>query len=166
MKIALIAAVADNNGIGLDNKIPWYLPEDLRYFKSVTMGKPLIMGRKTFDSLKKPLPGRTNIVVTTKRLEHEGIVVAGNIDEAIDIARQVALTNGAEEIMVIGGAHIYRQTLHLADKLYLTQIHKSVTADTFFPDINIQKWHETFCEQHTSQRDETLKYTFKILEHI
>lgn len=167
MKIAIIAAVANNNAIGIDNKIPWHLPEDLRYFKSITMGKPIIMGRRTFDSLGKPLPGRTNIIVTKERVNHhKNIMIATGIDEAIKIAEQVAIAQSAEEIMIIGGAHIYKQTLSLADKLYLTRIYKSFDADTFFPDIDTGQWHETFREEHFSKNSAVFKYAFTVLETV
>ena len=112
MKIAMIAAVAENNAIGIDNKLPWYLPGDLRYFKAVTMGKPVVMGRKTFESLRKPLPGRTNIVMTRDSgWSHEGVKVVSNLDEAIAMAESVAMIDGVTELMIIGGEQIYRQAL-------------------------------------------------------
>ena len=132
IRIAMIAAVAQNNAIGINNKMPWYLPGDLRYFKAVTMGKPIIMGRKTFDSLRKPLPGRTNIVITRDSAwQHKGVKVVHSLDEAISLAEDIALINGNEEIMVIGGEQIYRQALPLADKLYLTRVYQSLKGMLF-----------------------------------
>ena len=132
MKLAMIAAVADNNAIGINNKMPWYLPGDLRYFKAVTMGKPIIMGRKTFDSLRKPLPGRTNIVITrNQHWHHEGVRVCHDLDEAVELAESVALINGNDEVMVIGGEQIYKMALSRADRLYLTRVYQSFDGDAF-----------------------------------
>lgn len=165
MKIALIAAMAENNAIGINNKMPWYLPGDLRYFKAVTMGKPIIMGRKTFDSLRKPLPGRTNIVITRDAgYKHEGVTVVHSLDGALKAAEDVAFINGTEEIMIIGGAQIYQQALPLAHKIYMTHVYKSFEADTFFPSFDKQQWHETFREEHTTEGCETLKFAYTILE--
>ena len=119
VKLALIAAMARNRVIGRDNAMPWHLPEDLRYFKATTLGKPIVMGRKTFDSLGRPLPGRTNIVVSRQPdLRLEGAQVFASIDAALDAARQQAQADGVDEVMVIGGDNLYRQTLESADRIY------------------------------------------------
>ena len=165
MKLALIAAVADNNAIGINNKMPWYLPGDLRYFKAVTMGKPIIMGRKTFDSLRKPLPGRTNIVITRDHSwQHDGVKVVHSLDEAISLAEDVALINGNEEVMVIGGEQIYRQAMACADRLYLTRVYQSFDGDAFFPEVDTQQWRETSREDIQSEEEGSLNYSYLILD--
>ena len=165
MKIAMIAAVAENNAIGINNKMPWYLPGDLRYFKAVTMGKPIIMGRKTFDSLRKPLPGRTNIVITRdKSWDHEGVKVVHNLQDAISLAEDVALINGNDEIMVIGGEQIYRQALPMAERLYLTKVFRSFEGDAFFPEIDDSEWLVTAREDKTSEEGEALEFSYLVLD--
>lgn len=142
--IALIAALAENRCIGVDNKLPWYLPEDLKYFKAATTGKAIIMGRTTFDSLGKPLPNRTNIVITRNPdfTAPEGVRVVHSLEEALQIAKSVAHINGNDEVVVIGGAQIYAQALPLADRLYLTEVHKAVEGDAFFPEYDRSAWQE------------------------
>ena len=146
-RLSLIVAAADNNVIGIENKMPWHIPEDFKHFKSITMGKPCIMGRKTFESivaqLGKPLPGRTSIVVSRNGFDHEGAVTTNSIEEAIEKAK----TENAEEIMVIGGAQIYEQSLHLADRLYLTRVHQSPEGDAFFPELD-ETWTQVQGEDH------------------
>ncbi|WP_281647818.1 dihydrofolate reductase [Parendozoicomonas sp. Alg238-R29] len=165
MKIAMIAAVAENNAIGIDNKLPWYLPGDLRYFKAATMGKPIVMGRKTFESLRKPLPGRTNIVMTRdSSWNHDGVKVVGNLEEAIAMAESVAMIDGVTELMIIGGEQIYRQALPQADRLYLTRVGRSFEGDAFFPTLNASQWQETAREDH--ETDEGLKYSYLVLDRV
>ena len=165
MKIAMIAAVAQNNAIGINNKMPWYLPGDLRYFKAVTMGKPIIMGRKTFDSLRKPLPGRTNIVITRDQAwQHEGVKVVHNLDDALALAEDIALINGNEEVMVIGGAQIYQQALDKSDRLYLTKVHQSFEGDAYFPEIDESDWLETAREDKQSDDEEPLLFSYLVLD--
>ena len=165
MKIAMIAAVAENNAIGINNKMPWYLPGDLRYFKAVTMGKPIIMGRKTFDSLRKPLPGRTNIVITRgTQWHHEGVKVVHSLDEALSMAEDIALINGNDEVMVIGGAQIYKQALDKADRLYLTRVYQSFEGDAFFPEINDSDWVETARQDMQSEDEEPLTFSYLVLD--
>ncbi|WP_422135293.1 dihydrofolate reductase [Endozoicomonas sp. ALD040] len=165
MKIAMIAAVAKNHAIGINNKMPWYLPGDLRYFKAVTMGKPVIMGRKTFDSLRKPLPGRTNIVITRdKDWHHEGVRVVHSLEDAISLAEDVSMINGNEEIMVIGGEQIYRQALDRADRLYLTKVFKSFDGDAFFPEIDDSEWDITAREDQVSEDEQALEFSYQVLD--
>ncbi len=139
--ISLIVAVAENNVIGGQNQMLWHIPDDFKHFKNVTMGKPCIMGRKTFESivesLGKPLPGRINIVISRKNPQYEGALTVKDIDEAIDQASKV---EGVQEIMVIGGAQIYAQALPHADKIYLTRVHQSPEGDAFFPALNEIDW--------------------------
>jgi dihydrofolate reductase len=136
--ISLIAAMTRNRVIGEANTMPWHLPADLKHFKQVTMAKPIIMGRKTFESIGRPLPGRNNIVVTRdKGFTGNSIKVVAGIEQAIYAAGPV------DEVMVIGGAQIYRQFLTRADRLYLTLIDTEVSGDAFFPDINPDEWRLT-----------------------
>ncbi|NCO04072.1 MAG: dihydrofolate reductase [Alphaproteobacteria bacterium] len=149
MIVSLIVAAADNNCIGIDNKMPWHIPEDFKHFKEITMGKPCIMGRKTYESilaqLGKPLLGRTSIVISRSAYKHDGAISANSLGAAIDFAK----TKRPEEVMIIGGAQIYAQAIeqNLADKLYLTRVHQSPEGDAFFPDLD-HKWIETEIEKH------------------
>jgi len=144
MKISLIVAVSRNGAIGLNNQLPWYLPEDLKYFKSVTMGKPLIMGRKTFDSIGRPLPGRANIVLTRDpQWTSDGVEVVQSVEQALVAGEISCEAADVDEIMVIGGEQIYRMTLDLADRIYLTQVDADVEGDAFFPDIDLNNWFQT-----------------------
>ena len=134
--VAMIVAMAQNNVIGQNNQLPWRIPADLKYFKSVTMGKPMVMGRKTFESIGKPLPGRTTIVVTTnRRFNFDGVLVAHSVDEALRMAGKVAIGGGANEIMVVGGAQLYLECLPVVDRLYLTEIKATVDGDAYFPSL-------------------------------
>lgn len=139
--ISLVVAAADNNVIGRDNAMPWHIAEDFKHFKSVTMGKPCIMGRKTFESilaqLGKPLPGRVNIVVSRKNYQHAGALTCKDLNEAIDQASKT----DTDEICIIGGAQIYAQAIDLADKIYLTRVHQSPEGDAFFPALGTE-WKE------------------------
>ena len=144
MKISLIVAVSRNGAIGLNNQLPWYLPEDLKYFKSVTMGKPLIMGRKTFDSIGRPLPGRANIVLTRDpQWTSDGVKVVQSVEQALVAGEIACEAADVDEIMVIGGEQIYRMTIDLADRIYLTQVDTDVEGDAFFPDLDLNNWSQT-----------------------
>lgn len=166
MKIAMITAVAENNAIGIDNKLPWHLPEDLRYFKTTTMGKPVVMGRKTFDSLRRrPLPGRTNIVMTRdSSWSHEGVEVVGNLEEAIRAASHAAKTEGVKELMIIGGEQIYRQALPQTDRLYITRVEQSFEGDAFFPALKKEQWREV--DREDLETENGLKYSHLVLERV
>lgn len=137
--ISLIAAHDKNRGIGIHNKIPWHIPEDLKHFKEITMNHPVIMGRKTYESIGKPLPGRTNIVVTRDQNYSADVKVVHSIDEAISYAKTI----DQEEIFIIGGAEIFRQSIDKADKLYVTIVDGVYKADTFFPDYSAFKLSST-----------------------
>lgn len=144
MKLAIIVAAAKNGVIGRNNQLPWHLPQDLKYFKAVTFGKPVIMGRKTYESIGRPLPGRTNIVVT-RDLEWragEGIVVVSSIGRALDEAGKLLKKTDAviDEAMIIGGAEIYRSTLGIVDKVYLTRINRDFDGDAWFPELDETQW--------------------------
>lgn len=144
MKLAIIVAAARNGVIGCNNQLPWHLPQDLKYFKAVTFGKPVIMGRKTYESIGRPLPGRTNIVITRDSQwgAAEGVIVVNSIEKALAAAEKVleftSLT--VDEAIVIGGAEIYRATLGLADKVYLTRIGRDFEGDTWFPALADGMW--------------------------
>jgi len=144
MKLSIIVAAARNGIIGRNNELPWRLPQDLQYFKATTMGKPVIMGRKTYESIGRPLPGRTNIVITRQAdwCGADGVIVVGSVDEAIAAAEKAAakLVNPPEEAMVIGGAEIYRQALPLTERIYLTRIEADVEGDASFPDLHSSQW--------------------------
>nr|WP_324259997.1 dihydrofolate reductase [Cellvibrio fontiphilus] len=141
MKLAIIVAAAKNGVIGVGNKLPWHLPQDLKYFKSVTMGKPVIMGRKTYESIGRILPGRVNIVVTRNKSwpAPEGLLVAHSLQDAIDSAVRLGKPE-LDEIMVIGGAELYREALPFADKVYLTEIAIEPDGDAFFSLSDMRNW--------------------------
>ena len=141
---SLIVAVADNGVIGSNNQLPWRISADLKYFKQVTLGKPIIMGRLTYESIGKPLPGRTNIVMTRDTAwQADGVERASDLNEALAIAKKIADDSGLEEVMIIGGATIYREALPQADRLYLTRVHTKVDGDAFFPELDLSEWLET-----------------------
>jgi len=142
--VAMIAAIGANSVIGADGQIPWRLPTDFAHFKRTTLGKPLIMGRKTFESIGRPLPGRTNIVVTRQAgYAPEGVLVCHGLREALDHAQTVAATDGAGEVMIGGGAEIYREAMPLADRLYITHVAVSPEGDAKFPPIDPATWEIT-----------------------
>jgi dihydrofolate reductase len=141
VKLAMIAAVAENGVIGRAGEIPWRIPSDMAFFKRTTMGKPIIMGRKQYESVGKPLPGRTNIVVTRQRgYQPEGVLVIDDLGAAIDHARTVAQADRVDEVMIIGGGEIYAQALPLADRLYITHVAAAPEGDTWFPEIDLDDW--------------------------
>ena len=148
--ICAIAAMAENRVIGRGGELPWRIPEDLKHFKRMTLGKPVIMGRKTFESIGcKPLPGRTNIVVSRSRLLADGIVWAASIEAAIESAKKDAAKTRQAEIMICGGGQIYADALPLTDRLYLTIIHRDIeNGDAFFPELDESKWRETARENY------------------
>jgi dihydrofolate reductase len=147
--IVLLAAVAENGVIGRDNALPWRLSSDLKRFKALTLGKPVVMGRKTYLSIGKPLPGRTNIVVTRDPdFRADGVAVAHSVDAALEAARDDARRRGANEIMVIGGTEIFAQTMALADRLEITHVHSRPPGDTFFPSIDRKHWREAARRDH------------------
>ncbi|WP_010627226.1 dihydrofolate reductase [Halomonas sp. KM-1] len=141
--VAMIAAVSRNGVIGVDNKLPWHLPEDLKFFKRMTQAKPLIMGRKTFASIGRPLPGRLNIVVTRdKNFRHDGVRVCHDLESALFLADQQATIDASEEIMVMGGGEIYAQALPHASRIYLTEVDVEVEGDARFPELDESEWQE------------------------
>jgi len=159
MRISLIVAMAENRVIGRDNQLPWRIPADLKHFKALTMGKPIIMGRKTYESIGRPLPGRGNIVITgDTSYRAEGCQVVHTLEEALRSA------GGAEEAMIIGGATLYRQTLKDADRLYLTLVKAQPEGDTWFPKIEPQEWREIRREVHTADESNEYDYDFVVLD--
>ena len=156
----MIAAMAKNRVIGKNNDMPWHMPADLAHFKKVTMGKPVIMGRKTFESIGRPLPGRQNIVITRdQQWQHAGVDVVNSPQEALD------KLIGVEEVMVIGGGNIYQQFLTLADQLFLTFIDLDVEGDTQFPDWQeVGNWQQIEHEQHFSDEKNAYNYQFVTLQ--
>jgi Dihydrofolate reductase len=163
MIVSAIVATARNNVIGKDNQIPWYLPADLAYFKKTTIGHHLIMGRNCFESIGRPLPKRTNIVVTRDPyFTASGVLVAHSVEEALGLA----FDGGEEEVFVIGGGEIYRETADLWDRLYLTEVDLETDGDVYFPEIAAAEWRESWRESHSPDEKNEWPYTFKILERI
>ncbi|KFL27482.1 diacylglycerol kinase [Devosia sp. 17-2-E-8] len=141
IKIAMIAAIGSNGVIGAGNAMPWRLPSDFAHFKRTTMGKPLIMGRKTFESIGKALPGRINIVVTRQKgYQPDGVLVIDSLDAAIDHARTIAEAEGVDEVFIGGGGELYREAMPLADRLYITEVDLAPQGDTVFPSIDHNVW--------------------------
>jgi dihydrofolate reductase len=165
MRLAIIVAVADNGAIGKDNALLWKLPEDMRHFKQVTMGKPIIMGRKTFESIGKALPGRTNIVITRNgAFTAEGVRCVSSLEEALQVAAQTVSMEPAEEAVVIGGSEIYQAALPLADRLYITEVHANVEGDTVLPRVEWDDWREVRRERHVAQTPNPYDYSFVFYE--
>jgi len=154
--ISIIVAVAENNVIGKDNDLIWHLPKDMKHFKETTTGHFIIMGRKTFESNGRPLPNRTNVIVTRdKDFKAEGCVVVYSLEEALKLAKD------DPEAFIIGGGVIYKIALSLADRIYLTKIHQSFEGDTYFPELDMNEWAEISCQDFES--DEKNKYPFSII---
>ncbi|TOB68162.1 type 3 dihydrofolate reductase [Vibrio parahaemolyticus] len=158
MIISMIAAMADNRVIGKDNQMPWHLPADFAWFKRCTMGKPVVMGRKTFDSIGRPLPGRLNIVISRdESLSIEGVTTVTSVEKALEAAGNV------EEVMIIGGGAIYVSCLAMANKLYVTHIDAVVEGDTQFPDWG-NEFKETYSETYQADEKNAYNMRFTILE--
>ncbi len=139
--VSMVLAASENNVIGRDNDMPWRLSTDLKRFKALTLGKPVIMGRRTWQSLGRPLPGRANIVITRDAdFQAEGAEVVGSLDDAITLAGARAKETGMDEICVIGGGEIYRQAMPFADRLHLTRVLAFIEGDTYFPELDPQEW--------------------------
>ena len=165
IRLSLMVAKASNRVIGRNNKLPWYLPNDLKYFKQVTFGKPVIMGGQTWDSLGKPLPGRTNIVITRQTdFQAEGAKVVATLDEAVTLAENVAFIEGQDEAVVMGGAEIYALALPQADRLYLTEVHAEVDGDTWFPEYDTSEWKEIGREDFSAEGPNPYDYSFVVYE--
>lgn len=154
LQISQVVAADENNAIGYNNQLLCHLPADLKHFKNLTIGFPVIMGRKTFESMGKPLVNRRNIVVTHQDIEFPGCETAHSIDEALEMCA------GEERVSIIGGAAVYRASLHLADTIYLTRIHHQFKADTFFPELQPEEWEEFSKEHHEADEKNPFPYTF------
>jgi dihydrofolate reductase len=155
MSLSIIVAMAKNRTIGVNNTLPWRCPEDLKHFKALTMGHHMIMGRKTFDSIGKALPGRTTVVVTRdKNLKIEGCLIANSLQDAIKLCA------GDAEAFIVGGADIYSQSLQLADTLYVTEIQQDVEGDAHFPEFDRNLWQETARDMRTQETPQPLDYHF------
>lgn len=154
--LTIIAATSENNALGKDNQLVWHLPDDFKRFKSLTSGHFIVMGRKTFESFPKPLPNRTHIIIT-RQADYEvpeGCFVASNLTKAI------ALCSKNDEVFIIGGGEIYKQSIDLAQKIELTKVHTTVEADTFFPEIDLEKWQLVFEEFHPKDEKHNFDFTF------
>ena len=155
MILSLIVAVSKNNVIGVDNRLLWHMPADLKHFKNTTMGSPVIMGRKTYESIGKPLPGRTNIVVTRNEdFEADGCTVANTLQEAVDLCEK------EKEVFIIGGGEVYKQAIHAADRIYITRIDHLFEGDTHFPEINFSEWKLVKYEKHHADEKNQYEYSF------
>ncbi|TDF79920.1 dihydrofolate reductase [Pseudomonas sp. H9] len=166
LPLSLIAALAENRVIGIDNSMPWHLPGDFKYFKATTLGKPIIMGRKTWDSLGRPLPGRLNLVVSRQPgLQLEGAEVFASLDEALLRAEQWALAQGVDELMLIGGAQLYTQAIErgLADRLYLTRVELNPEGDAWFPEFDQAQWQLASSQANPAEGDKPA-YHFEVWE--
>ena len=160
--INIVVAKASNNVIGAKNDLIWHLPNDLKHFKSITSGHPIIMGRKTFESLGRPLPNRTNIVVTRdQNWNAEGIEIASSLPKAIEAAKKID-----DDIYIIGGGNIYKQAMELADVLYITEVHHEFDGDTYFPEIDLDDWEEVERENCTKDEKHPYAYSFVTYKRI
>ena len=161
MIISLIVAMDEQRGIGLEGRLPWHLPADLKRFKKLTMGHHLIMGRKTYESIGTPLPGRTMIIVTRNpNYQPDGCMVSRSLDMAIEFAR-MGMDN---EAFIIGGGDLFEQSIDLADRIYLSQVHAILPADVYFPEISSDDWQETKSELVPADENNLYDFTFKILD--
>ncbi len=158
MTVSIIVAIGENHAIGKSNQLLWHMPNDLRHFKEITSGRTIIMGRKTFDSVGKPLPKRRNIVVTRQDITIPGCEVVKSIEDGL------ALCEGEDEVFIGGGAEIYKLAMHLTDRIYLTIIHHSFDADTFFPEIDKTEWKEISRKDHQADEKNAYPYSFITLE--
>jgi dihydrofolate reductase len=158
-KITLIVAAAENNAIGKNNKMLWHLPNDFKYFKKNTLEHSVVMGRKTFVSIGKPLPERRNIILTRDmNYSHEEVDVANSVQEVLNYCRD------EREIFIIGGAEIYKQTLPLADKILLTRVHTTIDGDAYFPALLDHEWKLVSAEKHEKDEKHAFDYTFEVYE--
>lgn len=163
--IAMIAAVGRNGAIGAKGDLPWRLPSDFAFYKRTTMGRPLIMGRKTFESIGKPLPGRTNIVVTRQNgYAPEGVEVFGDLTAAMARAREIAQRDGADEIFINGGGELYREAMPLAERLYITHVDAAPDGDTFFPQIDPADWTGRIMPDVTAGERDSAEFEIRVYE--
>lgn len=159
MILSIVVAIAENNAIGKDNQLLWHLPADLKHFKQITTGHTIIMGRKTYDSIGRPLPNRRNIVIT----RNTGLVIEG-VEVVNDLAAAMNLCRNEKEVFIIGGAEIYKHALNDTDRIYLTRVHERYDADTFFPELKDGEWTEADIEHHKPDEKNKVAYTFSKLQ--
>ncbi len=160
--VTIVVAIGENRGIGFNNQMLWHLPKDLKHFKEITSGHPVVMGRKTFESIGKPLPNRTNIVISRKSdWFEEGVLIVGSIKEAVKFAKKID-----EDIFIIGGGNIYQQTMDITDKIELTTVHANVEADTFFPKIDEKVWKKVNEVCHEKDEKNPYDFCFQTYERI
>ena len=161
MIISLIVAMDEKRGIGVEGRLPWYLPADLKRFKKLTMGHHLIMGRKTYESIGSPLPGRTMIIVThNPNYQPDGCLVARSLETAIEFARM-----GLEdEVFIIGGADLFEQAIEISDRIYLTQVHATLPADVYFPEYSVDDWNELETIHYPADDNNRYSFSFNIVE--
>lgn len=167
IRLCLIWAMARNRVIGRGNTLPWRLRSEMQYFKHTTMGKPVIMGRKTFESFASPLPGRTNILLTRDvGYTAAGVTVVTTLDEALEVAAAQCFIDGQSEMLVIGGTEIYALALPTADRLYMTEVLADVDGDTFFPEFDQTAWRETSRVEHAASDKDTYPFSLVVLDRI
>ena len=165
MKLSLICAMAENRVIGKDNSLPWRLSDDLKYFKRVTMGHCIIMGRKTWESIGRVLPGRTNIVISANRdFQADGARVVHSLEEAIKLAESISLSEGSDEAFVIGGAGLYRSALPLAQRFHLTRVHAEVDGDTYLTEFDEAEWDEVSRQDFVRSESNSFDFSICLLE--
>lgn len=164
LPLTIVVAMSSNRVIGRGNALPWRLSDDLKWFKKNTLGKPVIMGRKTFESIGKALPERDNIVITRNvQFQHDEVTVSHDLEDAVAIAEAFALERQAREICIIGGGEIYRQALPLVQRLYVTEVAAEIEGDTFFPSLNREEWDEEIAGSITKNEKNTYDAILKIL---
>jgi len=165
VRVSLIWAMADNGVIGLDNGLPWRLPVDMKHFMTTTLGKPVVMGRKTLESMKSPLPGRSNIVLTRDpSWQRDGVQVVRDLPAAMALAEQQGLIDGVDEAMVIGGAEIYALALPIAERLYVTRVHAQPAGDVYFPPIDLTAWRLLSQQQHQADERHSASCSIEVYE--
>ncbi len=163
--LAIVVAAASNGVIGRDGGLPWHLPADLRHFRDVTMGKPMLMGRKTFESIGRPLPGRTSIVATRDPgWSAEGVRVVTSVEEGLALGREIATADAVDELMLVGGAQLYAALLPRVQRIYLTQVHMEVRGDAHFPLLDDRQWREVTREDHAADEKNPCSYSYRVLE--
>lgn len=167
VEIVQVVAVSLNGIIGADGDMPWNLPSDLKRFKQITMGKPVVMGRKTFESIGRPLPGRANVVISrSASYQVDGVHVVSSIEKALELATQLAKDTGAQEVCVIGGGEIYRQTLDRTSRIYMTRVMAEMAGDTHYPELSEDNWEEVAREHHQEGPKDTANFDIVTLERV
>ena len=163
IRLSILVAMAKNRVIGRDNKLPWHLPADLKHFKFLTMGQTIVMGRKTFESIGKVLPGRASIIITRQTdYEAPGATVVNSLEDALVVCEDTNTPDS--ENFIIGGEKLYRQTIKLCQRIYLTEIQQDFEGDVYFPELNSDEWEETLRDKHVSEKNDNLEYHFVVLD--